>query len=172
MLWLLPVPWTRRVLAAAIAAAALWVELRPDPTVEHPFAAVDIEAGETVGPSNTTRVRVPAGVLPEVGSEGVAARRVVAGEPILPSVLGPDVDQAPAGWVVIEMPVPRGAGVGDEAVIVLADTGDVIDALIWSTTSDDPLDSGSGSVAVAPGHAAKVALSAAEGRAVVMLRLP
>ena len=172
MLWLQTPPWGRWITAALIVAVATWVELRPDPSVAHPFATVDIVAGEEVGDWNSELREVPAGLMGEVIVDGVALVDIPDREPILASHLGPSGAGIPSGWWQFDTTIPQGADRGDEARVVLLDTSQAIEAVVASVESEDPLGSGMGSVAVAPEHAAEVAAAAAAGRVAVMIATP
>jgi hypothetical protein len=169
VLWLQTPPWGRWIAAGLIVFGAVWVELRPDPTVEHPFAAEDITAGAEIGDWNTKPQRVAAGMLEPVTVGGVALTDIASGEPILASSIG-DRDQAiPDGWWAIEIPLPDSARPGDSAEIVLLDAGSVVPAVVVAGVTDDALASGLGSVAVSGEQAAEVAAAAVNGRVAVMI---
>ncbi len=172
MLWLQTPPWGRWIAATLIVAVATWVELRPDPSVAHPFATVDIVAGEEVGDWNSELREVPAGLMGEVVLDGVALVDIAGGDPILASHLGPNDEGIPSGWWQFDTTVPQGADRGDEARVVLLDTSQSIEAVVAAVASEDPLGSGMGSVAVAPEHAAEVAAAAAEGRIAILVVTP
>ena len=172
MLWLQTPPWGRWIAAALIAAGALWVELRPDPLVPHPFAIVDIAAGEEIGEWNSQNREVPRGLFDQVAATGIALVDIPEGEPILASLVGAEDAGIPSGWWQFDTPLPQGAERGDEARVVLVDSGESVAAVVAAGASDDPLGSGTGSVAVAPEHAATVAAAAGEGRVAIMVVTP
>lgn len=152
-----------------IAAGAVLVELRPDPTVPHPFATVDIAPGTVLDSSNTRMRPVPVDTFEPV-ELGVTARvSVPAGSPVLIGAVGDGGLTAPEGWWVIEINVPRGASSGDASRLVLLDSGEVIEAVVVAPASEDPLGSGLGMVAVEPDGAVDAARAAAEGRLAVMI---
>ncbi|HEU4895531.1 MAG TPA: SAF domain-containing protein, partial [Acidimicrobiia bacterium] len=91
MLWFQPVPWVRWLLALLIAGIALYVELRPDPSVEAPFATASISPGDVIDETNTEMRRVPAGLLDTAEPGTVATRSIPPGAPVL------DVDAAVEG---------------------------------------------------------------------------
>ena len=169
MLWLQTPPWGRWIAAAVIVLGALWVELRPDPSVDHPFATEEIVAGAEIGDRNTTLQRVPAGMLEPVIVEGVALTDIAPGEPILASSVGERAEKVPEGWWAIEIALPAGAAPGDKAEMVLLDSGSTVPAVVVTGATDDPLGSGLGSVAVAGEHAAEVAAGVVNGRVAVMI---
>ena len=170
MLWLQTPPWGRWLAAIAIAATATWVEFRPDPLVDHPFAEIPIAAGESLSEANIIYRRIPSGLIEPVPVDGVALRPIKEGEPLLPTSVGPEDRSIPAGWWTIELEVPQGADRGDPARLVLLDTGEVMEAVVVVGLDDDPLGRASGAVAVGPEHAAAVAAAAAAGRVAVMIR--
>ncbi|HEX6147969.1 MAG TPA: hypothetical protein VF083_14430 [Acidimicrobiia bacterium] len=172
VIWLQSPPWARWAAALAIAAVAIWIEVGPEPTVPHPFAAVNIEAGDVVDEANTEMRPIPAGTLAPVELGQTTRSSISSGDPVLASVLGEGGQGAPDGWWRLEIAVPRGARDGDAARIVLLDDDEVAEGVVVEESSEDPLGSGMGLVAVEPGQAAEVARAAGEGRAVVMIAPP
>jgi hypothetical protein len=169
MVWLQTPPWARWILSGLIAAVAIWVEIGPDPTVSHPFAIEDIEPGDVIDETNTELRELAVGILDPV-ELGSTARTVVAtGDPILAGDIGETTTVVPPGWWVMEVSMPRGARIGDEARLVLLDTGEVLEARVVETVEDDPLGSGLGMVAVEPAGATEAAVATAEGRVAVMI---
>lgn len=169
MVWLQTPPWARWILSAMIAAVALWVELGPDPTVSHPFAIEDIEAGDVVDETNTDSRQLAAGILAPVELGRTASFPIPAGDPILDTDLGDGAATAPEGWWVMEVSLPRGARSGDDARLVLLDTGKVVAGRVVGAVDEDPLGSGLGMVAVDPAGATEAAVAAAEGRVAIMI---
>ncbi len=147
----------------------MWVELGPEPSVEHPFASEAILAGAEIGEWNTVLRKVPAGLLETVTPGGVALTAIAPGEPLLASSVGEHDLTTPAGWWSIEMALPISARPGDEAQIVLLDAGSSVPAVVVTGAADDPLGSGLGTVAVPGDHAAEVAAAAVEGRVAIMI---
>jgi hypothetical protein len=150
----------------------VWVELRPEPVVAHPFAAADIAAGEEIGEWNVQTREIPAGLLQEVAAEGIAVVAIPEGDPILASQVSEGDTPIPSGWWRFDIAIPQGADPGDEARVILIDTGESVPAVVASGTSDDPLGTGMGSVAVEPERAADVAAAASEGRVAIMVLTP
>jgi len=169
VLWLQTPPWGRWIAAGLIVIGALWVELRPDPSVEHPFATEEILTGAEIGEWNTRAQQVPAGLLEPVNVEGVALTDIAPGEPILTSSVGERAEEVPDGWWAIEVALPAGAMPGDKAEMVLLDSGSTVPAVVVTGATDDPLGSGLGSVAVSEEHAAEVAAGVVNGRVAVMI---
>ena len=172
MLWLQTPPWGRWIAATLIAVGALWVELRPEPLVPHHFASTDIDAGEEIGEWNTQTRDVPAGLFEEVTPEGVAVVAIPEGDPILASQLSSGDGGIPSGWWQIDIALPQGSDRGDQARVILIDSGESVAAVVASGATEDPLGSGMGSVAVEPEHAAEVASAVSEGRAAIMVVTP
>ncbi len=152
-----------------LAAGAIWIETRPDPTIPHRFASIDLAAGTVIDESNTETRPVPVGMFEpvEIGSTAIVA--VPAGDPILSSTVGEAGSVAPKGWWVIEVRLPLGAMTGDASRLVLLDSGEVVEGVVVKAATDDPLGSGLGMVAVEPEAAADAARAAAEGRIAIML---
>jgi hypothetical protein len=172
VLWLQTPPWGRWIAAALIAIGALWVELRPEPLVLHPFASVDIAVGEEIGAWNSQTREVLAGLFDDVTAEGIAEVAIPEGDPILASQLAGDAAAIPSGWWRFDVTLPQGADRGDEARVILVDSGESIAAVVASGASDDPLGTGMGSVAVEPARAAEVAAAASDGRVAIMVLTP
>jgi hypothetical protein len=152
-----------------IAAGALWIEMRPDPAVPHPFAIEDIAPGTVVDQSNTETRPVPAGTFDTVEPGMTALEKITAGAPVLATDVGAAGEVVPAGWWVVEVSLPLGAQRGDACRLVLLDGGDVVEGVVVAAAVDDPLGSGLGMIAVEPEPAAEVARAAAEGRVAVMI---
>jgi hypothetical protein len=169
VLWLQTPPWGRWIAAGLVVLTALWVELRPDPSVDHPFATESIAAGAEIGDWNTRPQVVPAGMLEPIELGEVALTEIAPGEPILASATGQRDEVVPDDWWAIEIALPMGAGPGDNAEIVLLDSGAVVTAVVVTGVTDDALGSGVGSVAVSKDQAAEVAMAAVNGRVAVMI---
>jgi SAF domain len=169
MLWLQSPAFGRWVAAGLLVAVAVWVEFRPDPLVDHPFAIEAIAVGEELTSLNTETRRIPLGLLDQVQPEAVATRAIENGEPILASDVRDGDLAIPAGWWVISADVPAIARAGDEVKIVLLDSGKVIEGVIASSVPDDPFAAASGGIAVAPASASEVAMAAADSRIAVLV---
>lgn len=169
MLWLQPIPWARWAAATAIAAIALWVELAPSATTEHPFAIVDIAQGEDLTAANVELRAVPADLLPAVGTGSVAARDIPAGAALGPGDTARPDAIVPDEWWVVATELPPQAGRGDRVRIVLLDSGDMVDGVVASNQSTDPFSVGEGAVAIPPDLASEVARAVSEGRLVVLV---
>lgn len=136
---------------------------------DHPFATVDILAGEVIGSLNTEMRPVPDGLfeVPEVGAS--ALTDIPAGTPILQSNSGPQSLILPSGWWIVSTEVPDGAQVGDRVRVVLIDQGRDVEGVVSSTGDWDGLTMSPGAVAVSPSEATEVAMAAAEGRLRVLV---
>lgn len=169
MLWLQTPPWGRWLAAGLIVTLTLWIELRPDPLVDHPFAATSIAPGTMVDESNTESRRVPAGLFDPVDLGIAASRAVAAGAPILGADVDGDDSIVPAGWWIVSTEVPASAVVGDQVRLVLLESGMTVQGVVTAASVDDTFGSLSGGVAVPGDAAAEVATAAANGRLAVLV---
>lgn len=169
MLWFEPLPWGRWFLVGLLAAFAMYVELRPDPSVEVPFATIDIAPGSVVDGSNSELKPVPPDLFDAAPIDGVARGPILAGEPILASDVSQEDETVPAGWWVVAVTFPDGVATGDEVRLVLLDTGAEVEGVVAHPGSDDPFAAADGGVAVPPESSAEVALAAANGRLAVLI---
>lgn len=169
MLWLEPLPWGRWLLVGLIAAAALYLEFRPDPTVELLFATRDIQPGETVDETNTETRPVPTGLFEGAGHGDVAGRPVSIGDPVLASGISATDQMVPTGWWVVAVTLPDGARAGDAVRLVLLDVGKEVEGVVAHPGSDDPFAAADGGVAVPAESSAEVALATANGRLAVLI---
>lgn len=169
MLWLQTPAWGRWLAAGLIVALALWVELRPDPRIDHPFAVIPIASGETIDESNTQSRRIPAGLLDPVELGRTASRAVAEGSPILQADLDLRNPEIPSGWWIVSTDVPMSAAVGDTVRLVILQSGTEVQGVVARASVDDAFGSLSGGVAVPGGVAAMVATAAADGRLAVLV---
>ncbi|REK23939.1 MAG: hypothetical protein DWQ40_01775 [Actinobacteria bacterium] len=169
VIWLQNPPYLRWALAALISVGALFVELRGEGTVEHPFATQPIAAGEPLDAANVEMRSVPSGLLDPVVADGYAKRPFAEGEPITSAGVSATALAEEPGWWKVEIRIPQGSVAGDEVQLVLIDTGLVVPGRIASAGDDDPLSPGTGSVAIPPEHAAAVASAVAAQRVVVLV---
>ena len=169
MLWFEPFPVGRWALVLIVAAVAVYVEFRPDPSVEVPFATVAIDPGDVIDDTNTELRSVPANLLEGADLGDIAAVPIAAGWPVLSSAAGQEGSTVPAGWWVVGVTLPHGAGVGDEVKLVLLDTGDEVQGIVADPGSDDPFAAADGGVAIPPASSAEVAIAAANGRLAVLV---
>lgn len=176
MLWLQRPPYLRYLAGGLIVALAVFVELRPTPTVEHPFALRDLSPGEAVDDQDVDWRQVPQGLLRPVALPGVLSQPVAAGEPLTPTALSQDPPTAPEGWWVVEVPLPLAARRGQEVRLVLTPVlpGDppatVPGVVVMPATPDDGLSGPApGLVAVPPDWVEATAAAVAELRVTVAL---
>jgi hypothetical protein len=168
VLWLDKPPWGRWLIASFLVLLAVWFETRPERTVPHPFALIDIGVGESLEAANTIMREVPDGLLPPVAVGGVARRPVLAGDPLTPADVG-DPETSPLGWWSFPADLPSDARAGDRVLIVLLDSLETIEGVVSAGPSSDPFGSGRGAVAVAPERAAVAASAAVEARIAVLV---
>ncbi|HZD23328.1 MAG TPA: hypothetical protein VE569_08005 [Acidimicrobiia bacterium] len=169
MLWFEPFPWGRWVLVLLIAAGAAYVEFRPDPNVDQPFATISINPGDTIDSSNTEMRRVPVDLYEGAGLGTVARRAVAAGDPVLATDVGASDPAVPSGWWVVTVTLPDGVQPGDGVRLVLLDTGEEVEGVVAHPGSDDPFAAADGGVAVPPESSAEVAIAAANASLAVLV---
>jgi hypothetical protein len=169
MLWFEPFPVGRWALVLIVAAVAVYVEFRPDPSAEVPFATVSIAPGDVIDDTNTELRSVPAHLLDGADLGDIAVVPIAAGWPVLSSAVGEESSAVPSGWWVVGVALPHGAFVGDEVKLVLLDTGDEVPGIVADPGSDDPFAAADGGVAVPPESSAKVAMAGANGRLAVLI---
>lgn len=168
MLWLQTPPWGRWLIASLLATLALWIELRPEPNVAHPFAITAIAIGDDVGTANTELRQVPKGLFEPVET-GVATRSILPGDPVLTGDITDSQSHIPAGWWIIAADVPTDTSPGDRVRVVLLSTGEVVEGIVTSVGDDDPFAAASGAIAVEPDRAGEVAMAAADGQIAVLV---
>jgi hypothetical protein len=169
MMWFAPLPWGRWALVLLVAAGAAYVEFRPDPSVEHPFATTEISSGDVIDSSNTEMRRAPSGLLNPVQLGTVATRAIPSGDPVLATDVGDEVHAVPSGWWVVGVTLPDGAETGDGVRLVLLDSGIEVEGVVAYPGSDDPFAAADGGVAVPAESSSDAALAAANGRLAVLI---
>jgi hypothetical protein len=169
MLWFQPVPWVRWLLALLIASVAVYVEFRPDDSVEAPFATTLIAPGDPIDETNTELRKVPSDLLDSASRGTVATRSVLPGSPVMAGDVGERGGTVPTGWWVVGVTLPHGATVGDDVRLVLLDSGLEVSGVVAHPGSDDPFAAADGGVAVPPESSADVAMASAEGRLAVLI---
>ena len=169
MIWLQSIPWAKWLSVGVLVAFALWLEVRPAPVVDHPFASVEIAVGELIGPHNTQAKSVPVGLFEPPPDGSYATSPVPAGAPILVEQTGDERFVVPAGWWIVSVDIPVGSQVGDRVRLVMLDSGQAVDGIISSIGSSDGFSTSSGGIAVEPGMATEVAAEAANGRVAVLV---
>lgn len=169
MIWLQSPPWAKWFAVAMVTAVAFWLEVRPEPTIEHPFASREITVGELIGSDNTEMRDVPRGLFdrPEVDSHALVP--IPEGSPVLESQTGESRLIVPDGWLVVALDVPLGAKAGDPVKVVLLDEEATVDGVVNSVGDPSGFAATTGGIAVAPAYAPKVAVAAASGRVAVLV---
>lgn len=169
MLWLAPLPWARWTLVGLVIALAAWLELKPDPTVEVPFAIEAIDPGEVLTSGLVEMRRLPDGILAGASLGDITSRPVLAGEPILETHVDDTLGVVPTGWWVVPVALPEGAHVGDPVRLVLLDSGTEVEGVVAHPGSDDPFAASDGGVAVPPELASEAAVASANARLAVLI---
>jgi hypothetical protein len=169
MLWFEPLPWGRWILVGVLAVLALYLEVRPDPSVDVPFAIVDIAPGATVDETNAEMRPVPSGLFEGATLGDVTSEPVVAGAPVLASDVSEDNRAVPVGWWIVAVTLPDGANPGDDVRLVLLDSGIEVEGVVAHPGSDDPFAAADGGVAVPPDSSGEVARAASNGRLAVLI---
>lgn len=169
MIWFQPTPWLRWALVVIVALIAGYVELRPDPNVDQPFATTFIGHGEPIDESNTEMRPVPAGLMEPAAVGDIATRPVPRGAPVLATDVGEPGSAVPVGWWVVAVTLPEGVESGDRVRLVLLDSGSEIDGVVAHPGVDDPFAAADGGVAVPAESSSEVAIAAASGRLAVLV---
>jgi hypothetical protein len=156
-------------MACLAVVIAIWADLRPPPTTPHPFAVVDLSAGDMVEPEVVEMRAVPAGLLQPVALPAVLARGVSAGEPVTAGVIGTG-SRVPGGWLTLDLPIPAGTGAGAEVVAVITgeDEPVVVPGVVVSTGTDEFGGAPIGACAFPSDQAPLVAAAAADGSVTVL----
>ncbi|MGH8873888.1 MAG: SAF domain-containing protein [Acidimicrobiia bacterium] len=175
MLWLRRPPYLRWAAAGLLVLAATWLEVRPQPTVKHPFAVTEVPAGAHLTEAALEWRAVPVGLLPAVSRSGTLRRPLSAGEPVLPSHLDQGA-RPPSDWWALEARVPFDTAPGAAVQMVIlpdvpgASARAVPGIVIRSGPTSDPfLPDGTALVAVPPEEATEAAVAVAEGRVAVLV---
>lgn len=169
MLWFQPLPWGRWLLVGLVAVGALYLEFRPDPSIETPYALVDLTPGSVLDEANSEMRRIPTGLFEGADLGDVTREPVSAGEPVLASDVSEQSETIPLGWWVVGVTLPDGADTGDDVMVVLLDTGEQVEGVVAHPGADDPFAAADGGVAIPPGRASEVAVAAANGRLAVLI---
>jgi SAF domain-containing protein len=168
--WLARPSYWRWAAATLIIATSLYLELRPTPTVEHPFAATDIAAGTDVTTAHIEWRSVPIGVLSSTTLEGYLLVDLNAGEPFLPSLLG-SAPTIPNGWWGLSVPVPTGSVAGSEVRLVVDVRGSprVVPGVLIRTFEETTIEGTTALVAIPEDEAGAVAAALADGALSVLV---
>jgi hypothetical protein len=152
-----------------VAVLATYIEFRPDPSSDQPFATVALAPGDVVDASNTEMRRVPIDLVDGAVMGDVVTTPVRPGDPVLATDVGQPGETVPPGWWVVGVALPEGADPGDRVRLVLLDSGFEVDGVVSHPGSDDPFAAADGGVAVPPDTSSDVALASADGRLAVLV---
>jgi hypothetical protein len=171
--WLARPSYWRWAVAILLVGTSVYFELRPTPTVDHPFAGADLAAGADIAQAEITWLPVPVGVLPETALEGFLLVDVASGQPLVPSVLDP-APSIPTGWWAISVPVPEGSVPGTEVrlVVDVRGTPRVVPGLVVRTFEEATIEGTTALVAIPEGDAGAVAAALADGALSVLVGPP
>ena len=149
--------------------ALVW-DLAERATEPYPFAAVDLARGQPIAPESIVWHQVPTGSLSMPLLDGSAAvTEIEAGDPIVRSLVSRAMPLPPNTWAV-PVPLPLGAGQGTVVNLVFADGTDVAGTIVQPASEDSLGFTSDGLVAVQGSAANAVALAAANGDLVVLIR--
>lgn len=168
MFWLTRPPYWRWLAAAAVIAAAAYMDITGPPNESYPFVAEDVRSGEAVV---VDWREVPRGVLPRHGeTSGVAGQSLTAGTPLVRGLLRPPTATPPDWWAVeVELPASAVAG-GDVMITTRSPQLQVVGTVVTPATSSGFGSVSPGLVAFPPDQAATVATALAEHRATILVR--
>lgn len=170
MLWLGHPPYLRWLAAAVLIVAALLWDISERATEPFPFAASDLSRGQSIAPDDVQWRQVPVGSLSLPPLAGAIAKvAIISGDPIVASLVSAPTTHPADSWAV-SVPLPIGAASGTSVSLVFADGTDVDGTIIQPATEDTLGLTTDGLVAVEDGAASAVALAAANGELVVMIR--
>jgi hypothetical protein len=168
--WLARPPYWRWAAAILLVGASLYFELRPTPTVEHPFAGADLTAGSDIAGAEVIWRSVPIGVLPETILEGFLLIDVESGQPLVPTMLDA-APQIPTGWWGLSVPVPEGSLPGSEVRLVVDVRGAprVVPGLLIRIFEETTIEGTTALVAIPEGEAGAVAAALADSAISVLV---
>lgn len=153
-------------------ATAFLIEASPGPSASHPFLRFDIAAGSEISGTHLEWIEIDAGLLAAPNSPigAIAARDLVAGDPLLPTDLG-GVPPVPVDWWTVAVPLDPAARPGDPARLVVADPFLVVDGIVTMPAGNDAYGYETNGLVAVPGDVAPaVAAAAAYGGVVTLLR--
>ncbi|HKY46509.1 MAG TPA: hypothetical protein VJQ79_00880 [Acidimicrobiia bacterium] len=170
MYWLSRPSYWRWAAAILVVGASLYFELRPTPSVDHPFAGADLSAGSDVRSAAIDWRPVPIGVLPETALDGFLLVDVEMGQPLVAAMF----DSAPAmptGWWGVSVPVPEGSLPGAEVrlVVDIRGTPRVVPGLLIRTFAEATIEGSTALVAIPEGEAGAVAAALADSTLSVLI---
>jgi len=168
--WLARPSYWRWAAAILLVGGSLYFELRPTPSVRHPFAATALPAGVEMTDRNVSWREVPVGVLPETMVEGFLLVDVEAGQPIVPAMLG-TAPSIPSGWWGLSVPVPEASLPGSEVRLVVDVRGvpRVVPGVLIRTFDETTIEGTTALVAIPESEAGAVAAALADGALSVLV---
>ena len=173
MYWLARPSYWRWAAAILLVGASLYFELRPTPSVEHPFAGADLTAGSDLAAAVIDWRTVPLGVLPETILEGFLLVDVDSGQPLVPALIGA-APPIPTGWWGVSVPVPEGSLPGSEVrlVVDVRGTPRVVPGLLIRTFAEATIEGSTALVAIPESEAGAVAAALADNALSVLVGPP
>lgn len=175
MLWIARPPYLRWTAVGLLVAVSLWLEIRPESSVTHPFLTRDLAPGAPVEDALEWRP-VAEGLLEPVAGTGYADRPLTAGQPLVRGDTTDAPAEVPPGWWLVDVAVPAEAAPGAQVQLVvlpspgrrpLPPIGGVVTGVRTADFADDGL---IGSVALPPDLAATAAAAIAEERVSVLVQ--
>jgi hypothetical protein len=168
--WLARPSYWRWAVAILLVGASLYLELRPTPSIEHPFAGADLTAGSDNSDAVLDWRSIPIGVLPETILDGFLLVDVEAGQPLVPAMLD-DAPLIPTGWWAVSVPVPEGSLPGVEVRLVVDVRGAprVVPGLLIRTFEEATIEGSTALVAIPEGEAGAVAAALADSALSVLV---
>lgn len=170
MYWLARPSYWRWAGAILLVGASLYFELRPTPSVQHPFAGTDLTAGSDISQAEIDWRSVPIGVLSETILEGFLLVNVESGQPLVPAMLGTG-PLIPTGWWGVSVPVPEGSLPGSEVRLVVDIRGAprVVPGLLIRTFETATIEGSTALVAIPESEAGAVAAALADSALSVLV---
>ena len=164
MYWLARPSYWRWAGATLIVGLSLYLELRPTPSVDHPFAGADLRAGADATLAEIVWRSVPLGILPETTPEGFLLVDVESGQPLLPAMLD-TAPMIPPGWWALSVPVPEGSLPGSEVrlVVDVRQTPRVVPGKLIRIFEETTIEGTNGMVAIPEDEAGAVAAALTDG---------
>ena len=170
MYWLARPSYWRWAAAILLVGASLYFELRPTPSVDHPFAGADLSAGSDVTTAAIDWRPVPIGSLPATALEGFLLVDVEMGQPLVAAMLG-SAPPMPTGWWGVSVPVPEGSLPGAEVrlVVDIRGTPRVVPGLLIRTFAEATIEGSTALVAIPESEAGAVAAALADSALSVLI---
>ncbi|MGH8927846.1 MAG: hypothetical protein ACRDWH_05815 [Acidimicrobiia bacterium] len=170
MFWLARPSYGRWAVAILLVVVSVYFEIRPAPTVRHPFSGAPLAAGSELNEALIDWRHVPIGVLPPVNIEGRLLVDVPAGQPLVPALIGTS-PAIPAGWWALTVPVPEASIPGTEVrlVVDVRTNPRVIPGLLIRTFQSTGLDGTTALVALPETEAGAVAAALADSALTVLV---